>query len=97
MIDRVASVVELSFPRMGVAGSARTLEIECEGAACCAQSQAARKARTAPARKRRGTSSSSGIGGAAKGSNSSGAHDGPCPGALQSAASVLLSFSAMTE
>ena len=64
---------------------------------CCAQSQSARKARNGPTRKRRGTSSSSGIGdGAAKGSDSSGARN-PCPGALQSAASVLLSFSAMTE
>ncbi len=57
--------------------------------------QAAKKARNGPARKRRGTSSSSGVGGG-KGSDSSGAH-GPSPGALQSAASVLLSFSAMTE
>ena len=58
--------------------------------------QATKNARNGPARKRRGTSSSSGVGGGAKGSDISGAH-GPCPGALQSAASVLLSFSAMTE
>ena len=62
---------------------------------CCAQSQAARKARNGPGRKLRGTSSSSRVGDG-KGSDSSGAR-GPCPGALQSAASVLLSFSAMTE
>ena len=64
--------------------------------ACAVQLQCARKARNGTTRKRRGNSSSSGVGDGARASDSSGAR-GPYPGALQSAASVLLSFSAMTD